>query len=279
MKQIEIVSGVMASRLGFGCGSILGRVDGRAAELALDLALSLGVNYFDIAPSYGFGDAEAWLGRRIQSQRDSLVITTKYGIHATKLARALRPVKPVFRMWKKYRGEVNVIDPGATKGALLGGYLLGKSHLTAKGLRKSVEKSIKRLRTDRVECLMIHEPEPFDNEFDSLVEAASDLKKDGKIRGFGLSLNLNNISDFERYTNHFDVFQFNPPYYLPECEKMRIKKLFPRSIIHSPFSGLKPGESRSERLKRISIDFPISVAVCSMFNPAHIKENVNVFGN
>ncbi|NEN94747.1 MAG: hypothetical protein F6K50_04165 [Moorea sp. SIO3I7] len=50
------------TKLGFGCAPILGRVDKRKSIQALKIAYEEGINYFDIARSYGWGEAESILG-------------------------------------------------------------------------------------------------------------------------------------------------------------------------------------------------------------------------
>ena len=48
--------------LGFGCAPILGRVGERESVAALDHAYARGVRHFDVARSYGWGEAEGLLG-------------------------------------------------------------------------------------------------------------------------------------------------------------------------------------------------------------------------
>src|SRR5580704_5522793 len=59
-SMLESVCGSLrTSVLGFGCGSVMGRV-GRSASLrAMDAAWESGITLFDTARSYGFGEAEA----------------------------------------------------------------------------------------------------------------------------------------------------------------------------------------------------------------------------
>ena len=70
MKTVPFAaSGLGVSRLGFGCAPVMGKVGRRQALDAMACAFELGVTHFDIARSYGFGDAEAVLGEFVRGRR------------------------------------------------------------------------------------------------------------------------------------------------------------------------------------------------------------------
>lgn len=78
-------------RLGLGCWTIggpfwekgqalgYGKTDDNESIAALQLAIEGGIRFFDTADVYGAGHSEILLGKAIQSQRDKLVISTKFG--------------------------------------------------------------------------------------------------------------------------------------------------------------------------------------------------------
>lgn len=76
---------LQVSRLGFGGGGI-GQVWGPTTEAesvrAVHRALDLGVNFFDVAPSYGNGKAEEVLGIALQGRRDAAIVATKVRLAA-----------------------------------------------------------------------------------------------------------------------------------------------------------------------------------------------------
>jgi aryl-alcohol dehydrogenase-like predicted oxidoreductase len=78
-------TGLQVSRVGFGGGGI-GQVWGPTTEAesvrAIHRALELGVNFFDVAPAYGQGTAEAVLGRALQGRQESVVVATKVRLAA-----------------------------------------------------------------------------------------------------------------------------------------------------------------------------------------------------
>ena len=58
-----------ASRIGFGCASLGSRIDSRSGLRALSDAFDRGVNWFDLAPSYGNGQAEAIFSQFLEGRR------------------------------------------------------------------------------------------------------------------------------------------------------------------------------------------------------------------
>ncbi len=75
----------MISRIGFGCWAIGGHgygiVDDRESIKAIHKALDLGINFFDTADVYGFGHSEEILSKALGSQRDKVVVATKFGVN------------------------------------------------------------------------------------------------------------------------------------------------------------------------------------------------------
>ncbi len=70
------------SILGFGAssmGDVFGKRDPADGKRAVDLALDNGVNYFDVAPLYGFTLSEQRLGEALKGKRDRVVLSTKCG--------------------------------------------------------------------------------------------------------------------------------------------------------------------------------------------------------
>ena len=58
------------SHLGFGCAPIMGRISKSHALRALAFSFDCGVTHFDVARSYGFGQAEEIVGGFIKGKRD-----------------------------------------------------------------------------------------------------------------------------------------------------------------------------------------------------------------
>ena len=81
-------TGLRVSRVGCGGGGI-GQVWGPTTEAesvrTIHRALELGVNFFDVAPSYGNGKAEEVLGRALQGRQEPVVVATKVRLAAEEM--------------------------------------------------------------------------------------------------------------------------------------------------------------------------------------------------
>ncbi len=123
---------------------------------AVNTAIDNGVNFFDTAETYGLGQSEITLGKALGKRRRSVVICDKFGVHAKK-------------------GEPTFYDNSRE-------YIIS-----------ACEGSLKRLGTDYIDIYTIH----YRDGKTSLAEVCDtleELKKQGKIRYFGLS----NISDGDK---------------------------------------------------------------------------------
>ncbi|MFA9477337.1 aldo/keto reductase [Phycisphaerales bacterium AB-hyl4] len=121
-------------------------------------AYDLGVNFFDTAPAYGNGRAEALMKATIDhAGRDNLIIASKFGYDFYK-------------------------DPGEE-----GGHRERKQDFSAKAIRFELEQSLKRMSIDCIDLYQAHNlklPQFTDELFDTL-EA---IKREGKIREWGVAL-------------------------------------------------------------------------------------------
>src|ERR1035438_659811 len=141
---------IKTSVLGFGCGSVLGRV-GRTASLhAMKVAWDAGITLFDSARSYGYGDAEAVLGEFLLGKRDEAVVATKFGITPVRPSALKRAAIPAVRAAIHVPGVRGLLRRESKRDVMPG-------HFTVAGLRASLESSLRQLRTDRVDVLFLHE--------------------------------------------------------------------------------------------------------------------------
>jgi len=65
---------------GVGCNNFGMRIDEAAARDVVAAAMDVGINFFDTADLYGGGKSEEFLGRALGSQRDDVVVATKFGM-------------------------------------------------------------------------------------------------------------------------------------------------------------------------------------------------------
>lgn len=153
-------TGIEVSEVGFGTwalGSpVYGSVESDDAHRAVRGALDAGITFFDTAPLYGTkeadGIAEVVLGKGLGADRDNVTIATKFGRYPT-------------------RGHLN-------------------TYFNAEGVTTSVEDSLRRLGTDRLDVLFFHSPFGPDQIEDDVWQALENLKTSGKVRAVGHSISL-----------------------------------------------------------------------------------------
>jgi aryl-alcohol dehydrogenase-like predicted oxidoreductase len=171
------------SEFGLGCARIGGIFKREPAEFVslLSAAFDAGITFFDTADIYSQGESETLLGRAFRGRRrDQVVIATKAGYVLPSRRRLVARVKPLVRPVIRLLGLTRRHVPGAVSGSLHQDF--SPSHL-----RRAVEGSLRRLRTDRLDLFQLHSP-PFGIVVEGgWIEALEALKAEGKIRHFGVS--------------------------------------------------------------------------------------------
>lgn len=121
--------------------------EGDAVAL-VQAALAKGIDFFDTAPGYGNGKSESILGEALEGNRDSVILSTKFGHRAD-----------------------------------------GTTDWRVEAIEPSLRESLKRLRTDYADCLLLHNPSlEILHGNTGHWEELRRLRKLGLIRGFGASI-------------------------------------------------------------------------------------------
>lgn len=159
MKYRELgKTGIKVSEIGFGTWGIGGNFGGAIAygatsdeesKLALRRAFDLGVNFYDTSDIYGFGHSEELIGESLKDFRSNIIIASKVGF-------------------------LN-FD--------------GLQDFSSKHIRKAIEASLKRLRTDYIDVYQLHSPsiDLLKND-ETILSILKSLKQEGKIRAIGVSV-------------------------------------------------------------------------------------------
>lgn len=277
MKKIELIKGIESSVLGFGCAPILGSVDGKTSRRALELAFDLGINHFDLARSYGYGEAESFVGEVFKNRRDKIILASKFGIRANWKAQLLRPAKPLIRLLRGRKKQPTIKSP--TEDIIKKSADLFHTRLVidSKQMIQSLECSLRALNTDYLDYFLVHEPVTSIENFDKLRNTADTLIRQGKIRAFGLAYMRSQRNLHSSYLDDFDILQFNNSPLEPGYSDVIVDRADRSNIIFSPLSGGGASMRVDEKLQRLAQDFPHSVILCSMYNESHMRENVKQF--
>lgn len=178
-------SGLALTRIGLGTWAIggadwqfgWGSQDDRDSIATIHEALDLGINWIDTAAVYGLGHSEEVVGQAVAGRRDKLIIATKCG---------------------------RLTDPGSSTIV---------SRLKAASVRKELEGSLRRLKTDYIDLYQIHWPDPDPDIEEGWAEIAK-AAREGKVRYAGVS-------------------NFNPE------QMRRIQKIHPIASLQPPYSMLR----------------------------------------
>jgi len=176
-------TGIETSALGFGAASLGSRIDAEAGARALAAALDAGVTWIDLAPVYGAGRAEEIVGAALRGRRDEAQICTKVGLRlAGGVGGGLRAA--VMPLARKVMGRLGPLQGALRRAAPKAN---AKLPLTAGLIRGSIEESLRRLGTDRVEVYALHGPSHEELARDDVRRALEDVVASGKARAVAVA--------------------------------------------------------------------------------------------
>jgi aryl-alcohol dehydrogenase-like predicted oxidoreductase len=145
--------GLVVSVTGLGCNNFGRRLDLDATRAVVDAALDAGITLLDTADTYGNGGgSEELLGQVLAGRRDEVVLATKFG---------------------HQQFDMGYGPAAGAKG--------GRAYI-----RRAVERSLRRLRTDYLDLYQIHTPDPVTPIAETLA-ALGELVTEGKVRYLGNS--------------------------------------------------------------------------------------------
>lgn len=195
------VSQVSLGTWGLGGGSVWTDHNSslKDTELLLDVCKEHGINYIDTAPVYGTGESEMLLGKALKTRRNDFVLQTKCSLN-----------------WRNDGGNFHYSRDGYTV----------NNDTSYDAIIHDVDDSLLRMDTDWIDSIIVHYV-CKDWDASETVSALEHLKKQGKIRAYGLS--NSQPSDLEDYQKYGDVslvqefFSILSPFhgrdYFPVCEK------------------------------------------------------------
>ena len=145
------------STVGLGCNNFGRKLNAEDSAAVVDAAIDAGINLFDTADIYGYGDhpysgtgrSEEFLGQALGARRADIIVATKFGISMSKTDKTMRGGG---RAWVK----------------------------------RACEDSLRRLQTDYIDLYQIHRPDR-DSQISETLGALNELVEQGKVRVIGCS--------------------------------------------------------------------------------------------
>jgi D-threo-aldose 1-dehydrogenase len=284
------------TRLGLGTvalGFLYSPVSDDQAYATVRRARDLGLNLFDTAPLYGDGVAETRVGSALSGvPRDSLVLTTKVGFDIQEGARLLDGFEYRF-------------------------YLEAPRDFSYDGVLRNLDRSLRRLRVDRIDIVHIHDADDhFEEAMNGAYRALDRLRSEGVIRA--ISAGMNQAEMLARFAREgdFDCFLLAGRYTLleqgaldtlfPVCRQKQISILiggvYNSGILadpHAPapqYNYSPAGQKLVEKARRLdavcrrytvpikaaAIQFPVAhpvvaAVLCGARSAAELQENVDMF--
>ena len=173
-----------ATALGLGggpLGGLFSPVPAETAHAVVERSWGHGIRLFDVAPLYGHGRAERFVGDVLSTKpRDEFVLSTKVG----RLLRAEAAGQP--SDFAETEGVGPVFD------------------FSRSGIRRSLEESLERLGLDRVDIVYVHDPD--DHLEQALAEAQPELERlrdEGVVRAIGVG--TNRTATLSRFAREADI--------------------------------------------------------------------------
>ncbi len=210
-------------------------------EYLLEIAKELGINLLDTAPAYGC--SEERLGKLLAGKRQEWIISTKAGEE----------------------------------------FIDGQSYFdfSKVAIRKSVERSLKRLRTDYLDVVLVHsngEDERIIHE-DQVFDTLAALKAEGKIRAYGMSTKT--VAGGLLTIDRADVAMvgFNPAYteehqVIIEAQQKQKGIFIKKALASGHLHTLGVTNPVADTMKFILAEAGVTSVIVGTINSAHLRENV-----
>jgi hypothetical protein len=281
--------------LGLGCSTFGGSTATGAARASLDRAFEQGIVYFDVARSYGYGQAEGILGRFAQGKRDQVFIASKFGIVPPSI-----PFKPLV-LWglRSLRKALPASRQAMTQA---GTSALAKTQFTPQLAESSLHTSLRELKTDYLDLFLLHEGSYADGRRDDIRAVLEQAKAKGYIRAWGATLSERGCLQQQiEGPDRLDAVQF--PFGQDATYRQALQTGSAIQIVYSVLNyyqakGLLGQPSAPATLAALKADFPAlhflntlpelllylafaelqsGVVLSSMTKPANIDRNIFLF--
>ncbi len=239
------VVGLGAVKLGRNRGLRHGAFELPTDEAACELlatAREVGINLIDTAPAYGV--SEERLGALLAGRRDEWVICTKAG--------------------EEFDGERSAFD------------------FSAGAVRASVERSLRRLRTDRLDVVLLHSDGKDEEAIGRGAGALEALKREGKVRAIGASTKSVAGAMLAARTMDVVMLSLNPAYPAEGVAAAEAGRLGKGVLVKKALAGGSLGEIGAasgagdpveQSLRFVFGHAGVTSVVLGTLSPAHLRHN------
>lgn len=272
MRRIRLPGlDIETSVIGFGCASLGSRVSPRSGLTALARAHEAGVTWFDLAPAYGAGEAETIFADFLKTRRDRVQVLTKVGLVPPAQSELLRASYAVLRPIAGAMGGLRRI---AKKTAITRNQTVP---ITAALIEDSIATSLRRLRTDHVDVLALHDPDPDAVLRDDVLRALERVAARGQARGIGIAGPREACLAGARAGLPYRLFQTAVDADGATFATIRRDAGRPVATIgHSVMRSDGHAPDSAAQLRAALATNPAGVTLLSMFDPAHLAANLAV---
>jgi aryl-alcohol dehydrogenase-like predicted oxidoreductase len=196
MQEINLgATGRQTTRLGYGCSSLMGGMGRKESLAVLETAFDAGIRHFDVAPLYGYGEAEGCLGEFLRRHPGHVTVTTKYGIPPANsrslMSVARNAARPIVRLLPGLKQRMASVAAKVTP-------VTERASFTAAQAKESLDRSLANLRVDRIDAWLLHEVEAQDLNDDALLRLLEDQVAAGIIGTFGIGSEAAKVGELLR---------------------------------------------------------------------------------
>ena len=171
------------SELGLGCQSLGGGLyykDYNESIRVLHKAFEYGINFYDVSDHHSLGKSEMLIGKAFKDRRDKVIITSKAGLMYTPagfmILRLRALARPFSGLLHHMKNSLHYFRASQLRFNYSGEYIT-----------RQVENSLIRLQTDYLDLFQLYKPSAEEIEKGEFIEALEKLKKQGKIRYYGIT--------------------------------------------------------------------------------------------
>jgi D-threo-aldose 1-dehydrogenase len=222
--------------IGYGTAALGRSLSRRDRVRLVETAYDAGVRYFDTAPLYGAGTAEDALGRALRG-RDDVTLATKVGI----------------------------VPPGLL-GVALRRPAAGGRFAPAE-MRAQLEGSLRRLRRDAVDVLLLHEVDA--GAANAALDVLDDLRREGKIVRAGIATD-------GAMTAAILTARVPGIVQLPAREAVDVAGAM--LVLHSALAGRVGATPARDLLRGVAGAHPSAVVLVGSRREEHIREAASALG-